>query len=558
MTDQIYNDRYQGNPNLKRANVPIEYTDEQLEEYIKCAHDCEYFIEKYVRIVHIDHGLIPFNLYPFQKKMVNAFVNDRFTINKLPRQSGKSTTVTAYMMWRVLFHDNQNIAILANRGMLARELLSKITMAYEHLPTWLQQGVITWNRGNIELENGSKIVAAATSASSIRGGSYNLIFLDEFAFVEAYLAEQFFSSVYPTISSGQTSQVIIVSTPNGLNHFYKMWVDAEEGRSSYRAIEVHWTEVPGRDEAWKKETIANTSEEQFRQEFECEFIGSTNTLINATKLRNMAFVTPISQHGPVDVFEDPLEKHTYTITVDTSRGLNLDYSAFTVIDVTQLPYKVVAKYRSNTVAPMIFPSAIVNTAKTYNDAFCLVEINDIGQQVADIMHHELEYENILTTVTRGRAGQQISAGFTRNVQFGVKTTKQVKGIGCASLKTLIENDQLIITDFHIISELASFVQKGSSYEAESGQYDDLAMTLVLFAWLTNQTYFKEITDVNIREKIYKLQQELVEQDVLPFGMIDDGTDESFVDTEGQRWMPTDSALTPVGNPDSTSKDDFVW
>lgn len=553
MTDQIHNDRYQGNPNLKRSNVNIEYTEEQISEFVKCAHDCRYFIEKYVQIVHIDRGLVPFDLYPFQSKMVESFVNNRFVINKLPRQSGKSTTVTAYMLWKILFHDNQNIAILANRGVLARELLSKITMAYEYLPIWLQQGVITWNRGNIELENGSKIVAAATSASSIRGGSYNLIFLDEFAFVEAYLAEQFFASVYPTISSGKTSQVIIVSTPNGLNHFYKMWVDAEEERSSYKSIEVHWTEVPGRDEEWKKETIANTSEEQFRQEFECEFIGSTNTLIAASKLRNMPFKTPISQHGSVDVFEEPKENHTYTMTVDVSRGLNLDYSVFSVIDVTQLPYKQVAKFRDNQISPMVFPSAIVNAARYYNSAFILVEVNDIGQQVADIIHHELEYENILTTVAKGRAGQQISGGYSRNAQFGVKTTKQVKGIGCTSLKTLVEQDQLLIEDFHTIAELAGFVQKGQSYEAEAGQHDDLAMTLVLFAWLTNQTYFKDITDINIREKIYKLQEQQMEEAVLPFGVIDDGQDETFVDNTGQVWTNSD-----MGSSDTNYENDFKW
>ena len=556
MTEQIYNDRYKGNPNLKRSDVQIEYTDKQLEEYIKCANDCKYFIETYMQIVHIDRGLVPFNLYKFQAKMVDAFVDNRFVINKLPRQSGKSTTVTAYMLWKVLFHDNQNIAILANRGVLARELLSKITMAYEYLPEWLQQGVITWNRGNIELENGSKIVAAATSASSIRGGSYNLIFLDEFAFVESYLAEQFFASVYPTISSGKTSQVIIVSTPNGLNHFYKLWVDAEEERSSYKSIEVHWTEVPGRDEEWKKETIANTSEEQFRQEFECEFIGSTNTLISATKLRAMAFRTPTEVHGDLDVYEGPQEGHTYTMTIDTSRGLNLDYSAFAVIDVTKLPYKLVAKYRNNTVSPLVYPSTVVNVARTYNDAFCLVEINDIGQQVADIMHHELEYENILTTVSKGRSGQQISGGYSRNVQYGVKTSKQVKGIGCSTLKTLVEQDQLLIEDFQVIAELAGFVQKGQSYEAESGQHDDLAMTLVLFAWLSNQTYFKEITDVNIREKIYKLQQEMMEENVLPFGVIDDGQEESFVDSTGQVWNYDNAA--DMGHADTKSENDFKW
>ena len=539
MTDAKIEGAYLGNPNLKKANVPIEYTKEQVEEYIKCANDCRYFIEEYVQIVHIDKGLVPFNMYPFQQKMVDAFTNERFVINKLPRQSGKSTTVTAYMLWRVLFHDNQNIAILANKGALARDLLSKVTMAYEHLPKWLQQGVLLWNRGNVELENGSKIVAAATSGSAIRGGSYNLIFLDEFAFVDNNLAEQFFASVYPTISSGQTSQVIIVSTPNGLNHFYKLWVDAEEERSSYFPIEVQWQEVPGRDEKWKKETIANTSEEQFRQEFECEFIGSTNTLIAASKLRTMAWHTPAEQHGALDIHKAPEHNHTYVVMVDTSRGLGLDYSASVVIDVSAMPYRVVAKFRHNNMSPLVYPSTVANIAKNYNDAFVLVELNDIGQQVADILHFELEYENILATSLHGRAGQQLGGGFGKQTQMGVKTTKQVKGIGCSNLKDLVEADKLIIEDFEIIGELASFVQRGSSYEAEPGQNDDLAMCLVLFGWLANQAYFKEITDIDIRQKIYNQKMEAMEDDILPFGIVEDGSEEVIVDNTGQRWTQAD-------------------
>jgi hypothetical protein len=443
------------------------------------------------------------------------------------------------MLWKVLFHDNQNIAILANKGALARDLLSKVTMAYEHLPKWLQQGVLLWNRGNVELENGSKIVAAATSGSAIRGGSYNLIFLDEFAFVDNNLAEQFFASVYPTISSGSTSQVIIVSTPNGLNHFYKLWVDADEGRSSYYPIEVQWQEVPGRDQKWKEETIANTSEEQFRQEFECEFIGSTNTLISATKLRAMAWHTPIETSGALDIHKSPEPNHTYVVMVDTSRGLGLDYSASVVVDVSAMPYRVVAKFRHNNMSPLVYPSTVMNIAKKYNEAFVLVELNDIGQQVADILHYELEYENILATSLHGRAGQQLGGGFGKQTQMGVKTTKQVKGVGCSNLKDLVEADKLIIEDFEIIGELASFVQRGTSYEAEQGQNDDLAMCLVLFGWLANQTYFKEITDIDIRQKIYNQKMEAMEDDILPFGILEDGGQEVIVDNTGQRWSQAD-------------------
>ena len=515
-------DTYLGNPNLKRSNVPIQFTDENVKEYIKCSKDAIYFITKYVQIVNIDKGLIPFNLYDFQEEMVNLFDMNRFVICKLPRQSGKSTTVTAYMLWLVLFNDNQNIAILANKGALARELLGKIQLAYEHLPTWLQQGIMVWNKGNIELENGSKIVAAATSSSAIRGGSYNLIFLDEFAFVGNNMADEFFSSVYPTISAGLTSKVFIVSTPNGMNHFYKLWSDAEEGNNKYASIEVHWSQVPNRDEEWKKETISNTSEAQFRQEFECEFLGSANTLIHPTKLKNLVFRKPIDYWNDVEIYHNPTEGHEYAISVDTSRGLGLDYSAFLVFDISEMPYKLVAKYRDQFVSPLLYPSVISAVGMKYNQAFVMVEINDIGQQVADILHTDLEYDNLLITSTRGRGGQRIGGGFAKQIQLGVRTTKTVKSIGCSNLKDLLENDKLIIEDFDLIAELSSFISRKNTYMAEEGSHDDLVMCAVLFGWLTRQDYFKDLTDVDIRTKIYDEKIKMLEDDALNVVLMDDG------------------------------------
>ena len=525
-------DTYLGNPNLKRSNVPIQFTDENVKEYIKCSKDAIYFITKYVQIVNIDKGLIPFNLYDFQEEMVNLFNMNRFVICKLPRQSGKSTTVTAYMLWLVLFNDNQNIAILANKGALARELLGKIQLAYEHLPTWLQQGIMVWNKGNIELENGSKIVAAATSSSAIRGGSYNLIFLDEFAFVGNNMADEFFSSVYPTISAGLTSKVFIVSTPNGMNHFYKLWADAEEGNNKYASIEVHWSQVPNRDEEWKKETISNTSEAQFRQEFECEFLGSANTLIHPTKLKNLVFRKPIDYWNDVEIYHNPTEGHEYAISVDTSRGLGLDYSAFLVFDISEMPYKLVAKYRDQFVSPLLYPSVISAVGMKYNQAFVMVEINDIGQQVADILHTDLEYDNLLITSTRGRGGQRIGGGFAKQIQLGVRTTKTVKSIGCSNLKDLLENDKLIIEDFDLIAELSSFISRKNTYMAEEGSHDDLVMCAVLFGWLTRQDYFKDLTDVDIRTKIYDEKIKMLEDDALNVVLMDDGQpDPNVVDID---------------------------
>ena len=521
-------DVYLGNPNLKKSGIPLEFTKEQIQEYVKCSKDPVYFAREYVKIVNVDRGLIPFEMYDFQEEMVRTFSKNRFSICKLPRQTGKSTTTTAYILHTILFTDQQNVAILANKGSLARDLLGKIQLAYEYLPKWLQQGVVVWNKGNIELENGSKVVAAATSSSAIRGGSYNLIFLDEFAFVGNNMAEEFFSSVYPTISSGQTTKVIIVSTPNGMNHFYKMWTDAIEKQSKYVPIEVHWSQVPGRDDKWKQETIANTSEEQFRQEFECEFLGSANTLIHPTKLRTLAYKRPIRVWNDVDIYDEPQENHIYVMSVDVARGVGLDYSAFTVFDATTVPYKLVAKFRNKEVSPLLYPNYIHAVAKLYNEAYILVEINDIGGQVADILHSDLEYENLIATSVKGRAGQQVSGGFSTGTQFGVRTTKQVKRIGTSNLKDLIENDKLIIEDFDIISELASFIGKKQSYEAEEGAHDDLVMTCVLFAWLVRQTYFRDITDVDIRQKLYEDKIRMLEDEQLPFGIIDDGQPEEGI------------------------------
>ena len=515
---------YLGNKNLKKVGVPVEFTQEQVQEYIKCSRDPIHFIKKYVKIVHVDYGLVNFDLWPFQEEMVEKFGDNRFVICKLPRQVGKTTTVAAYILWQVLFNDQFSVAILANKLAQAREILGRIQTAYEHLPKWLQQGVKEWNKGNIELENGSEILASATSSSAIRGTSQNLIYLDEFAFVPNNIQEEFFASVFPTISSGTTTKVLITSTPNGMNMFYKIWVDSEEGHNDYVRQEVHWSDVPGRDEKWRQETVKNTSDEQFRQEFECEFLGSTATLINGRKLATVPFVHPIKTRNGFDIYEKPNKERLYVITVDTSRGVGLDYSAFVVFDVTEMPYKVVGKYRSKDISPMLYPDVIVNAARMYGDAFLLIELNDLGEQVANIIQQDLEYENILTTSVKGRGGQRVGAGFSHRIQLGVKTTKTVKRIGCSNLKDVIENDKLILNDYDLIQELSVFINKRNSYEAEEGHHDDLVMCAVLFSWLVRQEFFIELTDNDIRSRLYLENQKMIEDDVLPFGIVDDGHD----------------------------------
>jgi hypothetical protein len=529
---------YKGNPNLKAENVQIEFTKENIEEYIRCKEDPIYFAKNYIKIVSLDEGLIPFSMYDFQEELITNFHENRFNIAKLPRQTGKSTTVVSYLLHYALFNDNIRIAILANKAATAIELLGRLQLSYENLPKWLQQGVGSWNKGSLELENGSKIVAASTSSSAVRGNSFNIIFLDEFAFIPNHIAEQFFSSVYPTISSGSSTKVIIISTPNGMNMFYKLWHDAERGKNGYIPLEVHWSAVPGRDAEWKRQTIANTSERQFTQEFECEFLGSVDTLITPSKLRSMVYEDPLKRNKGLDVYYEPIEDNSYLMTVDVSRGMSNDYSAFVVFDITTFPYRVVAKYRNNEIKPMLFPNIIHDVAKAYNKCFVLVEVNDIGEQVSTILHFDLEYDNILMCSMRGRAGQLVGQGFSgKKSQLGVKMSKTVKKVGCSNLKTIIEDDKLIISDYDIISELTTFIQKNQSFEAEEGCNDDLAMCLVIFAWLVIQDYFREMTDNDVRKRIYEEQKDQIEADMSPFGFISDGINEetSFVDVDGDRW-----------------------
>ena len=528
---------YLGNPNLKKANTPIEFTEDQIIEFLKCKENPVYFARKYIKIVSLDEGLVPFDMYPFQEKLIQNFHDNRFNICKMPRQTGKSTTCVSYLLHYAIFNDNVNIAILANKASTARDLLGRLQLAYENLPKWMQQGIIAWNKGSLELENGSKISANSTSSSAVRGGSYNVIFLDEFAFIPNHIADDFFASVYPTISSGQSTKVIIVSTPRGMNHFFRMWHDAERGKNEYVPTDVHWSEVPGRDDKWKEQTIANTSESQFRVEFECEFLGSTNTLINASKLKNLVYEQPIQRNAGLDIYENAKPENNYLITVDVARGLGNDYSAFIVFDITTFPYKVVAKYRNNEIKPMIFPNIIEDVGKAYNDAYLLIEVNDIGDQVASILHYDLEYENILMASMRGRAGQIVGTGFSgKKSQLGVRMTAAVKKLGCSNLKTFLEDDKLLTVDYEIINELTTFSQKHNSFEAEEGCNDDLAMCLVIFAWLVAQDYFKEMTDNDIRKRIYEEQKNQIEQDMAPFGFILDGLDEdSFTDDQGDRW-----------------------
>lgn len=543
----VNKDSYLGNPNLKRSNTSVNFTQEQITEYAKCMNDPVYFMKHYIKIVNTDRGLINFELYPFQEKLVNLTRNNRFVIAKMPRQCGKSTTIISDILHQALFIPDQNIAILANKERLAKGHMDRLKTAYENLPKWLQQGVKEWNKHSIELENGSKIIASATSASAIRGGSYNYILLDEFAYVPENIADDFYSSVYPTITSGKTTKLVIISTPRGLNLFYKLWVDATENRNAFKWIEVHWSDVPGRDENWHKNELQNLGEEKFKTEHECEFIGSTNTLISAGKLRKLVFKTPIFQNDDgLKVYEKPIThpgkpelNHMYVMAVDTSRGVGRDYHAFVVVDITEMPYKVVVTFKNNIISPLVYPSAIIPVAKQYNNAYILVEINDIGGQVADIIHSEFEYENLLISSIRGRKGQTLDGGFGKaETQRGIRTTRAVKKLGCSLLKSMIESDKLIVNDYETIRELVSFVSRNNSYEAEASYTDDLVICLILFAWLSTQNYFKDLTNMDIRQSLFNEKIKQLEDEMLPLGFLDDGLqieNIAEIDDQGNVW-----------------------
>ena len=537
---------YRDNPLLKRVGVKVNFTEEQVQEYIKCSKDPIYFA-KYIKIITLDEGVTQFNMYDFQEDMIRTFYNNRFTIMKCPRQVGKTTTTVAFLLWTILFQDSQTIAVLANRGETARGILGKLQLAYENLPMWLQQGVVEWNKGRVELENGSVIIASSTSSSAARSGSFNIVFLDEFAFVPSNIATDFFTSVYPVITAGTKTKIIIVSTPNGMNLFYKIWTDAINKRNNYVPFEVHWSMVPGRDDAWKEETIRNTSEHQFRQEFETEFLGSTNTLIAGTKLQKMAYSPPIAHHDKMIIYEHPIKgddeitkDHLYCITVDVSEGRNLDCSAFSVFDISSTPYKQVAVYKSSSISPILFPTVIHNAARYYNDAYILVEINN-NPQVADIIHQDLEYENLWKVFTGNKKPQQLHSGFGRGIQMGLKMSVAVKRIGCSNLKTLIEGDKLLIPDFDTISELTTFVASKTSFAAEDDNNDDLVMTLVLFAWVATQKYFKDIVNHDIRKQIQLENMNQLDEEVLPAPIIDDGLGERYENMDGDLWEVADGS-----------------
>lgn len=538
-------DTYLSNNNLKAVGVPISFTEEQIEEYKKCAADIEYFIQTYVKIIHVDKGLISFVPFSFQREMLRTFVDENKVIVKLPRQSGKTTTTAAFFLWYILFHNDKVCAILANKAQISREILSRIKLAYENLPLWLQQGVVEWNKGSIALENGSRIIASATSSSAIRGFSLSVCFIDEFAHIHNNIAEDFFTSIFPTISSGKQTKILISSTPNGLNHFYKFWTDAKEKRNGFIPLEFHWHEHPDRDNEWMEKQLQTLGDTKFRQEVLCDFIGSSDTLISGAALAKLVYKIPMRREQHLAIYEDPIPGHTYIIPCDVSHGIDQDASAFSVIDVSTFPYKQVAKYHNATIPPLLLPTILATVGTNYNKAFVLVELNDVGTQVAEALNYDLEYENIFKTEPNNKNLAKLSGGFKRRSVFGLRMTETIKRVGCSNLKTLIEREKLIIEDFETISELSTFVQQGNSYKAEEGYHDDLAMTLVIFGWLAAQKYFREAQTTDIRSTLVEENQNT---DWLSFGFsgLEETVEEPTITKDGDDlWVPHGKSIYDV-------------
>ena len=525
---------YLGNPHLKRVGISQDISEDQVREFYKCSQDPIYFAENYVKVITLDHGFVQIKLYPFQRQAITDINDNRRVIVKAGRQVGKTTMVVAYILWYILFNEDKFVAILANKAPTAREILNRIKIAYEALPLWLQQGVRTWNKGDIELENNCRVMATSTASSAIRGYSISLLYLDEFAFVPTNIAEEFFTSVYPTISSGTTSKILISSTPNGMNHFYKMWTESVDGQNGFMNIEANWRQIPGRDQKWADEQRRVLGEQKYLQEMECEFMGSSGTLISGAALKALAFVKPLHKaDSGINIYQQPIAEHSYSIVVDTSRGKGLDYSAAIVVDVTSIPYRVVATYKDNNISPLVYPSIIKRLGDYYNAAYALIEINDIGQQVADSLFDDYEYENILSTIeVKGRIALTWGYG-TKSVR-GIRTTKSVKRLGCSLMKNLIESQKIFIQDFDIIAELSTFIAKGTSFEAEEGSHDDLVMCLVLFSWMTNQQFFADMTNINIKHKLHEEQLRQIEEEMLPMPMLDNDQLNGFVE-DGAVW-----------------------
>lgn len=530
---------YLGNPNVKKDGVNEQWTPDLIQEYKKCMVDPVYFVEHYCKVISLDEGIVNFKLYPYQRKMFQQFQENRFNVVLACRQSGKSISACAYLLWYALFNPEKTVAILANKGQTAGEMLSRITLMLENIPFFIQPGSKAVNKRSLEFSNNSRIIASATSGNSIRGMSVNLLYLDEFAFVER--ASEFYTSTYPVVSAGKDTKVIVTSTANGIgNQFHKIWEGAVQGINEFSSFRVDWWDVPGRDDEWKQQTIANTSQLQFDQEFGNTFFGTGDTLVNADTLLGLRAKPPVRtmEGGLLKIYEEPIKDHDYVMTVDVSKGRGQDYSTFTLIDISSRPFKQVAVYRNNTISPLLFPNIIYKFAKPYNEAYVVVESNDQGSVVCNGLYHDLEYENV-----------HVESSVKANA-IGIEINRKTKRLGCSAIKDILEEKRLTINDEQTILEISTFEAKGQSYEASEGNHDDLMMNLVLFGYFVSTQYFSDMTDINLKQMMFQQKMQEIENDVVPFGFIDDGEEAIVrIENEDDPWRIREDTRRFIFDPD---------
>lgn len=522
--------RYNGLPYLKRANIPIQWTQEMLNEWVRCRDDIIYFAENYCSIEHVDYGIIKVQLRDYQRDMLKIMSDSRMSQHNLSRQLGKTTAVAIYLAHFVCFNEAKNVGILAHKGSMAAEVLDRTQQALELLPDFLQPGVITWNKNSIELENGCCISAFASSPDSVRGQSFALLYLDEAGFIENF--DETWKAILPVISSGRRSKIILTSTPNGMNHWYDLWEGSLKGVSGFTPYTATWTSVKGRmyneqnifddGKEWSANQIGASSLEAFNQEHNCNFMGTSGTLISGFKLSKMTF-TEIEDSCNFYRYYDPIPGHKYIISVDPAEGRGQDYSSFHVIDVTKYPYEQVGVYHSNEVSPLLLPTVIMKFAMEYNDAWVYIELNSTGGTVAKTLYIDLEYENVICESSK---------------DLGLKQSKVTKAIGCSTLKDLIEKDKLILHDRKTVMEFRTFVEKGVSWAALDGFHDDLVMALAVFAYLTSQSKFNDFIEVdrNVGNDIFKREMDDIYNDFAPVIMV--SIDDEVSEFNGFGFMMT--------------------
>lgn len=525
---------YRGNPGLRSAYCKSDYTLEQIQEIKKCSEDIFYFLNNYCYITTADAEVVLFKPYKFQNKFIKTVEASRKVVLLSARQLGKTTSVAAYALWKILFTESYKILILSNDGAGAKDILDRIKTMYENIPHWLQQGVVECNKSTIELVNKSKVFCSSTTVNAGRGRAVAMVILDEFAAVSKNVADQFMVSVFPTLSSGKKTKIVILSTAKGFNHFHKIYDDATKKKNEFKPLKFDWRAVPTRDKAWEKSERLLLGD-KFEEEHECIFQGASNTLLPASSIRKIdsSITNPICEMNDLKIFEEPIQDKSYIVVVDSAEGVEEDFSVCNVIKINESSYEQVAVYRNNTIKPELYALKVVEIAKKYNNGFVFVELNSIGSLVAHIIADEQYYENMFTT-KREKNRQMLKIGRNSDRLPGIKTSTMVKNQGCTSIKNMIDNDTLIIRDRTCFEEFTNFVSKGSSYAAEKGYTDDIVMTFVLFGWIVLQPLFKEHrSDFVSGKSISGIGSDVILHNTILFG--NRIPDNRWVDAEGNVW-----------------------